>query len=197
MKYGKYLKMDTSDFMYLTDETHYSFPIEDGWLKWRISADGPTHAYLINRSGFAHPLDQAQGEYRLNGFTEFLIKTSSKKTQLAVRIEIATAETLDPQDYTPVEIGPLPAVQENILMRQALQAELARRGIDDDGEFDPEEETDLDFFDDDDMGVTLYEMSDLPPEANEDPEEDPENTNNSEESEEQSEDETSTSKGEE
>lgn len=162
MKHGNKLTMNAGDFQYLTGETHYNFPIEDGTLRYYVSADGEYTAYLVDRNGQLLPLVPYAQEYRLFGFTEFLIVTKSKKTSLAVKVDLVTAKSADPLDYQPVDVGPPPAFAEKALMRQAIQQELAARGIDlDDDEFDPVEEGDLEFYDDDFEGYTQSEAEEL------------------------------------
>ncbi|AJK28309.1 hypothetical protein [Eel River basin pequenovirus] len=174
MKHGGFFKLDVSDFDYITGDTDYSFSLADGHLRYRISADGDFSPYLIGRSGQTLPIGEF-GEYRLSGWSELLIKTS-KKVRLAVRVEMSTAQSQDPHDYTPVKVGDPPAIQEKQLMQAAVIQELRARGVIDEGDnFELGDEGDLEF-DDENLPQTIHQEMDevfrMQPEEEEDEKDD-------------------------
>lgn len=181
MKHALHTKIAASQYKTHTGEVAYDWPLPpEAWLNVTVRASESFLALLETATGELVPLSSGEcnfsGKYHLCGFQTLWIRCK-KSCLLAIDVGLSTKASLDPLDYQPVDIGPLPSVQEKMLMRQAIEQELQSRGIlIDDDDYDPEEEADLEFFDEDDITPTLFnEMDEVPSmsEEEEDAEEKP------------------------
>lgn len=155
MRNGRYLTLDKGDFQFLSGETSYSWPIEqDQFVKMRVSGDQQIQIYAVeSRTPSYMPIAtgaEFTRELKLVGFDQIVLKAKAT-AHVAVQIETATAHSLDPLDYTPVEIDPPHSDTEKMLLEMALRKRLDELGIEIPAESVSEEpgDEDLEFFDDD------------------------------------------------
>lgn len=148
------LTRDAGDFLYLTGETHYSFPLGEGTLRFNLHADDECKVYLVGDGEKDQFMPLRNGsevsfEYRLRSFTQLLIKTK-KATRLAIQCDFKSRSDLDPLDYTPVKIDPPHAQTERHMLEILLDEKLRAMGIEDPHDAPVEDDLDdFDFFEED------------------------------------------------
>lgn len=152
-------------FTYHSEQTQYSWPLEDGQLSLTLSADRECQLYLVNsfKEEAVYPLfvgTTFARDIEISGYDLLVLKTKAKTAQVAMRVINTTDEDLDPLDYTPVKVGEPLEVQERTMMQIVLDQKLRELGIDpQQHNYDEsdEKEDDLDFFDDEEFtGATAY-----------------------------------------
>lgn len=142
-------------FQYCTGQTNYTFELpEQGFLNVEIAADEPCVLLLIHTdvADRVYPWNIGSHFSRkvaIDGFNMLSVVPKSKKTRVAVKVEVSTKASLDPLDYTPVKIDMASSDTEQIMMRQAIDSRLQQMGIDPHQyEGDGTDEDDLEFIDD-------------------------------------------------